>query len=54
MQNKHDMEAVPVSKRLRPLVYVYAAINIAVVTLLLSTVSPTLPVQASSQVADLR
>lgn len=44
----------PVAERLRPLVYLYAAANLAVVALLFSTVSPTIPPEAAKQVAGLR
>jgi len=44
----------PVAERLRPLVYLYAAANLAVAALLFATVSPTLPPQGGQQVAALR
>ena len=39
---------------LRPVAYVYAAVNIAVAVLLFSTVSPTLPTAPTGEVASLR
>jgi hypothetical protein len=44
----------PVARGLRPVVYLYAVINIAVVALLLSTVSPTLATAPEQEVASLR
>ena len=44
----------PVAERLRPLVYLYAAANLAVAALLFSTVSPTVEPGPSRQVASLR
>lgn len=44
----------PVADRLRPVVYLYAVINIAVVALLVSTVSPTLAIGPAQEMASLR
>jgi hypothetical protein len=45
----------PVAERLRPLVYLYAAANLAVAALLFATVQTTLPPQGGpQQVAALR
>lgn len=44
----------PVAERLRPLVYLYAAANLAVAALLLSTVSAVPAPEGASQVAALR
>ena len=43
-----------VAKGLRPVVYVYAALNIAVAALLFSTVSPTLATGPAQEIASLR
>lgn len=43
-----------VAKGLRPVVYVYAALNIAVAALLFSTVSPTLATGPAQEMASLR
>ena len=43
-----------VAKGLRPVGYLYAALNIAVVALLLSTVSPTLATGPAQEMASLR
>ncbi|MCF3640749.1 hypothetical protein LXM94_12305 [Rhizobium sp. TRM95111] len=43
-----------VATRLRPIVLIYAALNVAVAALLLSTVSPTLPVAANQEIASIR
>ena len=44
----------PVANRLRPVVYLYAVVNIAVVALLFSTVSPTLGPIPGQEMASLR
>ncbi|MFT4160450.1 hypothetical protein [Shinella zoogloeoides] len=44
----------PVAKRLRPVVYLYAAFNIAVAMLLFSTVSPTLATGPAQEMASAR
>ena len=44
----------PVADRLRPVVYLYAAVNIAVIALLFSTVSPTLATSPAQEMASLR
>lgn len=44
----------PVVDRLRPVVYLYAALNIAVIALLFLTVSPTLAPVEAPQIASLR
>ncbi len=44
----------PVAARLRPVVYLYAALNIAVAALLFSTVSPTFATGPASEMASLR
>lgn len=54
MQSNATNQQSPVAARLRPVVYVYAAINIAVVTLLFSTVSPTLATGPAQEMASLR
>lgn len=56
MQPNHSKEKKnPVAERLRPVVYLYAAVNIVVAMLLFSTVSATLPTaQSQQQVASLR
>ena len=44
----------PAVKGLRPVVYLYATLNIAVVALLFSTVSPTLATGPAQEMASLR
>ena len=44
----------PVARGLRPVVYLYAALNIAVAVLLFSTVSPTLATGPAQEMASLR
>ncbi len=44
----------PAVKGLRPVVYLYAVLNIAVVALLFSTVSPTLATGPAQEIASLR
>jgi hypothetical protein len=53
-QGIKSREGSSVAMKLRPVVYLYAAINIAVAALLLSTVSATVPVGPSQEVARLR
>ncbi len=48
--NEHN----PVAKGLRPVVYLYAVLNIAVAALLFSTVSPTLATGPAAEMASLR
>ncbi len=43
-----------VARGLRPVVYLYAALNVAVAVLLFSTVSPTLATDPVQEMADLR
>lgn len=43
-----------VATRLRPVVYLYAAVNVAVAALLFSTVSPTLGPAPTQEMASLR
>ncbi|WP_203424102.1 hypothetical protein [Sinorhizobium sp. BG8] len=47
-------EKSSVAARLRPVVYVYAAVNIAVATLLVTTVSFPGPASADQQVVAMR
>ena len=51
---KTDPTQNTVAKHLRPVVYLYAALNIAVAALLLSTVSPTLAGGSDTEMASLR
>ena len=44
----------PVADRLRPVVYLYAALNIVVAVLLFSTVSPTFATGPAGEMASLR
>jgi hypothetical protein len=53
MQTTSTKHEAPVADRLRPVVYLYAAINIAVVALLFSTVSPTLATGPAQEMASL-
>lgn len=53
MQTKSTLQN-PVARGLRPVVYIYAALNIAVVALLFSTVSPTLVTRSAHEMASLR
>ncbi|MEW9614566.1 hypothetical protein AB3G45_12130 [Shinella sp. S4-D37] len=54
MQTNTTKQENPVASRLRPVVYLYAALNIAVVALLFSTVSPTLATAPAQEIAGLR
>ncbi len=54
MQTNTPKQDNPVANRLRPVVYLYAAVNIAVVALLFSTVSPTLTIGPAQEIASLR
>ena len=54
MQSQSTSHQNPVAARLRPVVYLYAVINIAVVALLFSTVSPTLATGPAQEMASLR
>ncbi|GAA4176576.1 MULTISPECIES: hypothetical protein [Shinella] len=54
MQTNSPKQDNPVANRLRPVVYLYAAVNIAVVALLFSTVSPTLATGPAQEIASLR
>ncbi|CAK7257081.1 hypothetical protein KYK30_08375 [Shinella yambaruensis] len=54
MQTNTPKQDNPVANRLRPVVYLYAAVNIAVVALLFSTVSPTLATGPAQEIASLR
>ncbi|MFC3076300.1 hypothetical protein [Shinella pollutisoli] len=54
MQPNASKEKNPVAERLRPVVYLYAAVNIVVAMLLFSTVSPTVATEGGQQVAELR
>lgn len=54
MQSKPANQQNPIAARLRPVIYVYAAINIAVIALLFSTVSPTLATRPAQEMASLR
>ena len=54
MQSNSASQTNPVAARLRPVVYLYAAVNIAVVMLLFSTVSPTLGSAPTQEIASLR
>ena len=54
MQTNPSSPRNPVAERLRPIVYLYAAFNLAVAVLLFSTVSPTIQPAGSQQVASLR
>lgn len=53
MQN-NSKEHNPVASGLRPVVYLYAVVNIAVVALLFSTVSPTLATGPAQEMASVR
>ncbi|HEV7248658.1 MAG TPA: hypothetical protein VGN93_16910 [Shinella sp.] len=53
MQTNSTSQQNPVATRLRPVVYLYAAVNIAVVALLFSTVSPTLATGPAQELASL-
>jgi hypothetical protein len=54
MQPHTTSQQNPVATRLRHVVYLYAVINIAVVALLFSTVSPTLATGPAQEMASLR
>lgn len=54
MQPNTPRNENPVANRLRPVVYLYAAVNIAVVALLFSTVSPVLATGPAQEIARLR
>ena len=54
MQPKSENQKNAVADRLRPVAYLYAAINIAVAALLFSTVSPTLGIGPAQEMASLR
>ncbi|WP_165909371.1 hypothetical protein [Shinella sp. JR1-6] len=54
MQTNTQKQENPVASRLRPVVYLYTAVNIAVVALLFSTVSPTLATGPAQEIASLR
>ncbi|MCP8893971.1 hypothetical protein KYK29_03450 [Shinella daejeonensis] len=54
MQSKSGNSKDPVVERLRPLVYLYAAVNLAVAALLVTTVSATPPAQEVSRISALR
>ncbi|MBN9055252.1 MAG: hypothetical protein J0H80_16120 [Rhizobiales bacterium] len=54
MQANASKPQNPVAARLRPVVYLYAAFNVAVAVLLFSTVSPTLATDAAREIASLR
>lgn len=51
---RNPKEHNPVASGLRPVVYLYAVINIAVVALLFSTVSPTLATGPVQEMASAR
>ena len=54
MQSNSTSKQNPVADRLRPVVYLYAAVNIVVVALLFSTVSPTFTTGSAQEMASLR
>jgi hypothetical protein len=54
MQTTSTKQETPVAHRLRPVVYLYAALNVAVAVLLFSTVSPTLATGPTQAMASLR
>lgn len=54
MQSTVSNLANPVARRLRPVVYLYAALNIAVAALLFSTVSLSLAPAPGGEMASLR
>lgn len=54
MQSKSGNSKNPVVERLRPLVYLYAAVNLAVAALLVTTVSATPPAREISRISALR
>lgn len=54
MQSNHQDTHIPVATRLRPVVYLYAVLNIAVIALLFTTVSPTLATGPAQEIASLR
>lgn len=54
MQSNAPRQTNPVADRLRPVVFVYAALNIAVASLLFATVSPTLATDTNREMASLR
>ena len=54
MHSNRSKKEKPVADRLRPVVYLYAALNIAVAVLLFSTVSPTFATGPAAEMASLR
>lgn len=54
METNAEKQQNPVASRLRPVVYLYAALNIAVAAILFSTVSPTLATTPAPEMASLR
>jgi len=54
MRPDPEKPPAPVADRLRPVVYLYAALNIAVAALLFSTVSLTFATGPAAQMAGLR
>ncbi len=54
MQSNLPKTSDPVATGLRPVVYLYAVLNIMVVALLFSTVSPTLAIGPAQEIASLR
>jgi hypothetical protein len=54
MQSNATNQPNPVAARLRPVVYLYAAVNVAVAALLFSTVSPTPVPGPGQEMASLR
>ena len=54
LQSNLPKTSDPVATGLRPVVYLYAVLNIMVVALLFSTVSPTLAIGPAQEIASLR
>ena len=54
MQSESTSQQNSVATRLRPVVYLYAAVNLAVVVLLFSTVTPTFATAPTQEIASLR